>query len=55
MYDVLTACYNLCEYIYKGYDCRVFTQSDSVNPYALPVSCQKLVADYFKLFFIGRY
>ena len=34
--------YNLCEYIYKDYD---HMQNDSVNPYALPVSGQKLMTD----------
>ena len=35
IYDVLTDCTNLHEYIYNGYD---HTQNDP----ALPVSCQKL-------------
>ena len=47
MYDVLTACINLCKYIYKGYD---HMQNDSVNPYTLAVSSQKLMADNFQKF-----
>ena len=40
---------NLHEYIYKGYD---GTQNDSMNPYPLPVSCQKLMARQFQFCFL---
>ena len=41
MHDILTACTNVCENIYKGYD---RTQNDYVNPYTLLFSCQKQMA-----------
>ena len=46
----MTACNNLLANIYTGYD---RTQNDSVNPYVLPVRCQKLMADNFNSYFIG--